>query len=234
MAIDLNPIVHKHVAAFNEKRLEKIQSLSVKSLLRRKNPYLFLARNTVDVEELAQSLVAATISSSEETQFGQALENIAIDVCAEAFGGQKSSSSGIDLDFTREERRYLVSIKSGPAWGNSSQIAKMRDDFRKAVQVIRQGDKNAAVFPVNGCCYGRGDQDRGDYRKVCGAAFWELVSGEDDLYQRLMEELTTVAANGFSDSVELAVGEIAEELRAEWADDEGTLDWAKILAHNSS
>lgn len=233
MPIDLKPIVAAHIGAFNAKRLDKITSLKVNQLLRKKNPYLFVARNTVTPHDLAQSLVLATISSSEETQFGQALENIAIDVCREAFGGQKSSTTGIDLDFTRDAHRYLVSIKSGPAWGNSSQVAKMREDFRKAVQVIRQGDRNAVVHPINGCCYGKTDRDHGDYRKVCGAAFWELISGEKDLYQRLMSELSAVASNGFSDSVDAAVAKVADELQSDWAGEDDRLDWAKILGHNS-
>ena len=233
MPIDLEPIVRQHVQTFNAKRRAKIGQLRVSELLRKKNPYLFIARNTVTADDLARSLVTATLSSSEETQFGQTLENIAIDVCAQAFGGQKSSATGIDLEFYRDNRRYIVSIKSGPSWGNSSQVAKLREDFRRASRVIRQNDLGAVVEAINGCCYGRAQNDYGDYRKVCGAAFWELISGEDDLYRRLLSLLDQASANGFAETVEAAISEIADQLRVDWADEHGQLDWERILDHNS-
>ena len=232
MPVDLEPIVTRHVQAFHARRLAKIQTLDVTSLLRKKNPYLFVARNTVAVEDLAQSLITATISSSEETQFGQTLENIAIDINAASFGGSKSGAQGIDLEFVRDNRRYIVSIKSGPAWGNSSQVARMRDDFKRAVRVIRQGDRDVVVEPVNGCCYGRIQKDYGDYRKVCGAPFWELISGEPDLYRRLVPFLSKEAANGFASAVDAATEAIAKQLRDAWALPDGNLDWARIVDHN--
>ena len=33
-------------------------------------------------------------------------------------------SPGIDLEFDKDGVRYIVTIKSGPNWGNSSQIGK--------------------------------------------------------------------------------------------------------------
>ena len=85
-------------------------------------------------------------------------------MCAAAYGGRKSGIEGIDLEFERDGIRYLVSVKSGPNWGNSSQIKKMRDYFRQARRVL--GTNNGTrgkVVAVNGCCYGRtsGDGDQG-------------------------------------------------------------------------
>ena len=77
--------------------------------------------------------------------------------------------------------RYIVSIKSGPNWGNSSQIAKLRDNFAAAIRVIRQGNRTANVIAVNGCCYGRETRpDKGEYFKYCGQEFWELISDDVD------------------------------------------------------
>ena len=233
MAIDLDLIVERHVREFNKKRLGSVQELRVATLLRRKNPYLFVARQTATHETLAASLVAATLSSSEETQFGNTLEGIAIDVCAAAYGGYKSAATGIDLEFIRDEVRYLVSIKSGPSWGNSSQIATLERNFSDALKVIRQNNQRANVQAINGCCYGRCDKHTGLYRKVCGSAFWELISGEPDLYQELVESLIGAATNGFQEEVNQAIGQVEAELRQEWSDQEGHLDWLRILEHNS-
>lgn len=47
----------------------------------------------------------------------------------------KSAAEGVDLEFNKDGKKYLVSIKSGPNWGNSSQIKKMIDNFNKAKNI---------------------------------------------------------------------------------------------------
>lgn len=233
MPVDLDPIVARHVEAFHEARRQRIGRIGVRDLLRKKNPYLFIARGADTPRELARALVDATLSSFEETMFGQTLEDIAIDVCEAAFGGRKSAAPGIDLEFERDGRRYLVAIKSGPSWGNSSQVAKMRDDFRRAISVVRQGRRSLDIQAINGCCYGAPDTDRGDYRKVCGAAFRELVSGETDLFGRLADSLRRASANGHNAAIEALTERIADELADGWCDEAGRLDWPRVVAMNA-
>ncbi len=72
------------------------------------------------------------ISSSEEGIFGDWLEGLAIFINKKVYSGKKSGIIGIDLEFDKDDRRYIVNIKSGPNWGNSSQIAKMVADFKTA------------------------------------------------------------------------------------------------------
>ena len=128
--------------------------------------------------------------------FGNALENIAVDICSAVYGGSKSPATGLDLDFEREGVRYLVAIKSGPNWGNSSQVAKLRQDFNQAIRVARQGNPNLNIQAINGCCYGTVNRDYGDYRKLCGQVFWELISGDDLLFSRLAGVIGRASANG--------------------------------------
>ena len=234
MPVDLDPIVERHVEAFHEARRQRIGRIGVRDLLRKKNPYLFIARGADTPRELARALVDATLSSSEETMFGQTLEDIAIDVCEAAFGGRKSAAPGIDLEFERDGARYLVAIKSGPSWGNSSQVTKMRDDFRRAISVVRQGRRGIDAQAINGCCYGTPNADRGDYRKVCGAAFWELVSGEPDLYGRLADSLRRASANGHNAAIEALTERIEDELADGWCDEAGRLDWPRVVAANAA
>ena len=152
--VELGSIVERHVRAFSEKRRTKIEVLSLPKLLMTKNPYLFIARQVNTPADLAEQLVTAALSSSEETMFGNTLEKIAIDICAAAYNGQKSTATGVDLEFFRGGRRYVVAIKSGPNWGNSSQIARLKQNLAGAVRLIRQHDPEANVMAVNGCCYG--------------------------------------------------------------------------------
>lgn len=234
MPMDLDPIVKRHLTAFHKERLGRIEGLRLeRDLLRKKNPYLFIAQGTDDPADLARVFVNATLAASDETKFGRTLENIAVDVCEAAFGGRKSAAEGIDLEFERDGRRYLVAIKSGPNWGNSSQVTKMRQDFRRAIRIVRQGRRDMDVQAINGCCYGTPDTDHGDYRKVCGAAFWELISGEPDLYARLAGSLRHASANGHNAEIEALTERIADELADGWCGEAGRLDWPRVVATNA-
>ena len=230
MRVDLAEIVTEHLTIFGDKRRRSIEGITLRGLLAKKNPYLFIARQVVTPAELAQELVAATLSSSGETMFGNTLEGIAIDICATVYGGQKSAATGIDLEFSRESRRYLVSIKSGPNWGNSSQITRLRQDLSNAVRLVRQNDTTANVLAINGCCYGSSDRDYGDYRKVCGAGFWELISGDPDLYLRLVEPIRTAASNGFIAERTQLVQRLSVDLTVSWLTADGLLDWERIVS----
>ena len=111
--------VEGNIGSFHDKRLESLNKLKLNSLLNRKNPYLFKSKNVVVASDLIRSLLDAHLSSQEETLFGDFLEDLAIFVADAVHGGWKSSATGIDLEFTKGNSRYIVSIKSGPNWGNS-------------------------------------------------------------------------------------------------------------------
>ena len=86
---------------------------------------------------MVKILLDAHLSSQEEGIFGNFLEGLAIYINGKVYGGKKSSAEGIDLEFEKESKRYIVTIKSGPNWGNSRQIAGMKDDFIKAKRIIK-------------------------------------------------------------------------------------------------
>ena len=67
----------------------------------------------------------------------------------------------------------------------------MKENFEKAKRVLRtSGNKNDNIISINGCCYGiDNNPDKGSYFKYCGQAFWELISGDIDLYMRIIEPL---------------------------------------------
>jgi len=130
------------------------------------------------------------LSSQEETIFGDFLEGLAIFISKKVNGGWKSSAQGIDLEFDRDGKRFILAIKSGPNWGNSSQIQKMREYFLQAKKILRTSNSDLTIVAVNGCCYGRNRKpDKGDYFKYCGQIFWEFISGNSDLYLKLIKPL---------------------------------------------
>src|SRR4030043_23368 len=137
MIEEVGEYVKNNIGAFHNGRLESLKKLKLNKILERKNPYLFKAKNVLLAQDLVKILLDAYLSSQEETIFGNFLEGLAIFVNKKAYKGQKSSTQGIDLEFNKEKVCYIVAIKSGPNWGNSSQVRKMREDFRKAKQTLR-------------------------------------------------------------------------------------------------
>ena len=175
---DVTQYVENNIAIFHNKRIQSLDSLRLSQILKRKNPYLFKAKYILTSESIIKGLVDAHISSNEETLFGDWLEGLAIFINGEVYGGKKSGIRGVDLEFDNDNRRYIVNIKSGPNWGNSSQIAKMIDDFKSATRTLRTSNSRLNVVAINGCCYGIDNSpEKGDYLKYCGQRFWEFISG---------------------------------------------------------
>ena len=110
--------------------MASLSGLRLREVLKRKNPYLFKAKNLVTAAELVSGMLTACLSSQEETIFGAFLEGLAIFICARAYAGRKSAAEGIDLEFEKDAILYIVSLKSGPNWGNSSQITLPRSTGR--------------------------------------------------------------------------------------------------------
>lgn len=87
-------------------------------------------------QDIVKGILDAHLSSQEETIFGEFLEGLSIFINNMVYGGTKSSAVGIDLEFEKDGIKYIVSIKSGPNWGNSQQVTKMKEDFNKAKKVL--------------------------------------------------------------------------------------------------
>ena len=105
------------IKPFYEIRLTRLESAKLSDISKRKNPYLFKAKNIETAGDLAKSILDAFLSSQEETIFGDLMENLAIHVCREVFDGKKAEEGlylSIDLIFERDDKTYVVGIKSGP------------------------------------------------------------------------------------------------------------------------
>ncbi len=233
---DVVQYVEKHIGTFHERRLSKLRELRLKDILKRKNPYLFKAKDLTP-EGLVRGLLEAFLSSQEETLFGEFLEGLAIYVCARTLRGRKSAVPGIDLEFEKENVLYLVAVKSGPNWGNSSQIARMRDDFTRARRTHRTNNPNSNIVAVNGCCYGRDNHpDKGDYFKYCGQRFWEFITGNPDFYLYVIEPLGHRAKERNEQFLK-AYGDIRDRFVEEFMRDfcQGyRIDWQRLVKYNSA
>src|SRR5947209_7124687 len=90
-----NYLAEHVITPFYNVRLEGLQSLRLSSILKRKNPYLFKAKNIELAGDLIKSVVDAFLSSQEETIFGNLLEGFAIYISNVLCGGFKSGDDNL-------------------------------------------------------------------------------------------------------------------------------------------
>ncbi len=224
--------IEAELRGFYAKRLENLSQLKLESVLKRKNPYLFKAKGIHTALELVRAILDAYLSSSEEENFGQVLEHIAIFVAEQVHGGRKSALAGIDLEFDKEAVRYLVQIKSGTNWANSSQRKRLRQDFREATAYHQEHSPQMEIMCVEGSCYGRRNT-----KTETHTIFWEFLSGDPNLYLDLIVPMGS-AARTFSTAFEQARVDLERSFAATFAErfchPDGTLDWQTVLAFISA
>lgn len=230
--------VENNIGVFHSKRIESVDKLKLSKVLAKKNPYLFKAKNVQTSAEIVSSIVNAFISSNEETIFGDWLEGLAIFINHQVFGGRKSGIPGIDLEFEKDDIKYIVNIKSGPNWGNASQISKLKSDFLTAKKTLRTSNSKLNVIAINGCCYGRDNNpDKGEYFKYCGQKFWEFISGDNELYIELIKPLSH-RAKEHNEEYQLSYSHLLNrfirEFSLDYCLDNGEIDWKKLIQFNSS
>jgi len=234
---DVIDYVEKNISLFHEKRISKIGTLKLKDVLQKKNPYLFKAKYLQTAESIVKELVKAYISSSEETMFGDWLEGLAIFINQKVYSGRKSGITGIDLEFDNNGIRYIVSIKSGPNWGNSSQITKMENNFNTAKKSLRTSNSNLNIVCVNGCCYGKDkNPDKGSYYKYCGQVFWEFIGGNESIYTDIIEPLGHKAKEhneNYIKKYSQMINRFTREFIELFCDNNGNIEWKNLVEFNS-
>jgi len=235
---EVTDFVNTNISVFHKNKLNRLKEIKLKTLLKKKNPYLFRAKNISLGSDLVTNILEAFLSSSEEKLFGDLLEELAVFISERTCGGRKSAATGIDLEFENSGTNYLVSVKSGPNWGNSSQQHKQQQDFQTAVRILKQSKskRTANVQPVLGICYGRTKTThlRG-YLKVVGQNFWYLISGNEYLYTDIIEPLGYRAKEHnvrFVKQKSKIINSFTHTFLAEFCDD-GVINWKKLVEFNS-
>ena len=233
------------IKPFYEIRLSRLESAKLSDISKRKNPYLFKAKNIETAGDLAKSILDAFLSSQEETIFGDLMENLAIHVCHEVFNGKKAEEGiyrSVDLIFEKDKKTYVVGIKSGPNWGNADQVNTMRKNLRNAKKLLKAAGKKD-IISVNGCMYGRDNQPykinkkdkQLNYYKICGQPFWELISGDGELYKKIIQPLDKEAKKRDEVFKSLYIKKINEMTKhiIDLFYTKNNLDWNKIVDYVS-
>jgi hypothetical protein len=237
LSLDLvREYVNDHIVTFHNAKLRSLDSLQLDRLLT-KNPYLFKAKNIGTANELISGLLEAFLSSSEEKLFGDFLEGLAIYIAGITCGGHKSTAQGMDLEFIDKGIYNIVSIKSGPNWGNSSQHHKLQQDFNNAMARVKQLNRGANVEPVLGICYGKTKTSYvKNYKKVVGQSFWHLISDNQQLYVDIIEPIGYRAKEHnemFDSEKNKVINRFTKQFLDRFCDDAGSIDWVSLVEFNS-
>ena len=229
--------VNNNIDDFHKRKLASLERLTLRKLLQ-KNPYLFKAKNITSASELIIGLLDASLSSSEEQLFGDFLEGLAVFIAERTCNGRKSAAQGIDLEFVNHNTHYIVSIKSGPNWGNSSQHRRLAQDLRDGVIRVRQSRTALNVQPVLGICYGktRTKFSTDGYLKVVGQNFWYLISDNPDLYTDIVEPIGYRAKehnDRFIQGRAALENKLTGQFVNAFCDPSGAIDWIRLVQANS-
>lgn len=236
---EVRDYVEEHISVFHQKRLEYVSiKVNLNEILKQKNPYLFRAKNILIAQDLVKGFLDAFLQSQEETLFGEFIENLAIFVCSKVFNAKRSNLTGIDLEFEKEDCIYIVEIKAGWNWGNSSQIKQLKINFKNAKDFLEKqtGEK---VIAVNGCCFGKKKNkhpEKDGYYKICGQEFWELISGSENLYIDIIEPIGHKAKQKneeFLEAYAAVINKFTLEFAQRFCLKDGKIDWKKLLEFNS-
>lgn len=233
---DICDFVNENIVDFHKRRISTLEGLRLQTLLK-KNPYLFKAKNITTAHELITGLLDAFLSSSEEKLFGDFLEELAVFIATKTYNGHKSSAPGVDLEFFKDNIHYIVSIKSGTNWGNSSQHRKLQEDLANAVRRIKQSHHATNVQSVLGICYGKTKTSYlNGYLKVVGQNFWYLISNDEELYKEIIEPIG-YRAREHNDSFYSEKGRVVNKFTKLFLNNycfpNGTINWDKLVEFNS-
>lgn len=113
----------------------------------------------------------------------------------------------------------------------------MKDNFRKAKRILGTNLSQIKVVAVNGCCYGKDERpDKGEYLKLCGQRFWELISGDEELYTEIIEPLghrSKERNEYFQEEYAKMINRFTISFAQEYCDEQGAIDWKKLVRFNS-
>lgn len=229
---ELEEIVQSALDQFYGRRLALFDKLKLKKLLQRKNPYLFRAMGITQPRELVTALLSAYLSSSDEGIFGGAFfEPVAIAVS----GGRKSITNSIDFELEVDGTVRAYEVKSGLSVFNARSLRRQIQAFEEC----RRRLPGRAFEAVVGYAYGRRcapPKGNRNFREVSGQSFWEEISGDSDLYKKILDLLARKADQHlatYKSAHDEASNRFIAEFQGEFATPDGQIDWDKLLIFNS-
>ena len=204
--------------------IKTVDSLNVKTVMKRKNPYLFRAKAMNGAAQIIDAILAAFVSSSEETIFG----NVFFEPIATAAAqGQKALAEGMMVE--RDNTSYAIAVKSGTSVFNADSRKKQEQNFMAASKLAQQAKKR--FVPIVGYGYGK--------KKVSNRGlpkFYMELAGKEEFYIKLirfMDKLPEKYVEEFDASYQKAANRLVREFTQEFCFEDGSIDWEKLVKFNS-
>ena len=141
--------------------------------------------------------------------------------------------------YKKKNSNYFVSVKSGPAWSNSTSMKKQKEQFRTARRVFNTSRKTVPTMCIEGCCYGNDNKgyNDSDHEKYCGEKFWTLISGESTLFVDIIEPLGYKAKEKneeYYKAYNQMLNKFVREFVNEYCNDNNDIEWDKIVRLNAA
>lgn len=226
--------IEQSLLDFQTRRLDGLQNVAARKLLKNKNPFLFAATGVESVGALAYRLLDAFLSSSEETIMGNAFfEPIARAACQ----GTKSSAAGVDIDVVVNGVHRAIAVKSGTKVFNSSSKKKQDDCFRAVLQ--RHMGSGVPVECIVGYAYGCTrfrPSKKFVFAQMAGRVFWSYMTGDDAFHYFLFDRIRSgheQYASQYERAKEETLARLTDEIRLELGTEGGSVNWEAFIRMNS-
>ncbi len=223
--------IAKALETFYERLTANLDGIDIYKILKKKNIYLYRAKGVQTAAEVVDSILAAFVSSSEETLFGNLFfEPLAIVVS----GGQKAMTEGADITVDAGTAIYTIAVKSGTSVFNADSRKRQEQNFAAAAKRAQQARK--AFFPVIGYGYGKKNTNRNGTMELAGRDYWWWLTGDKDFYTKIITYMGTKPeeyAKTFRAAYARALNRMTLDFSLQFCDETGAIDWEKLIAFNS-
>ena len=228
-------VISDALNAFYNALLKKIETIDLKDVLKHKNPYLYRAKDMKTAEDIVDAILAAYVSSSEETIFGnEFFEPIVIALS----GGVKAQATGIDVMIEDRENNTVkaIAVKSGTNVFNADSKKRQNENFMEGASRARQA--KMAYDAVIGYCYGRKSQKKSKnakpviYRELAGQDFWHEITGDPEFYKKIIDymgNLPEQKLKEYKSKYSQARQRMLGGFKKDFCTSDGKIDWSKTI-----
>lgn len=213
---------------------KKLEVIDVDKILKRKNPYLYRAKGIHNASQIVSEILAAYVSSSEETVFGNSFFE---PLAAAVSGGQKAVTEGVDITVDKDNTIYSIAVKSGTSVFNADSRKRQEQNFQSAQKRAQQAKK--AFYPVVGYGYGKKRIAPGKekfYKEIAGKDFWYWLTGDPDFYIKIVSYMGVRPdeyAREFEEAYNKAENRMVRQFTIKYCNDDGSINWDALIKFNS-
>ncbi len=229
--------IAKALETFYSSLLVKIDTINITDIIKRKNPYLYRAKAMQSAAEIVESVLSATVSSSEETIFGNCFfEPLAL----AASGGNKALAEGVDImvEDKTDNIIYAIAVKSGTSVFNADSKKRQEQNFNAARKLAQQA--RSIYEPIIGYSYGKkrptGNGRPTIYKELAGQDFWYELTGDPLFYIKIINYMGNKPEQyleKYRESYNKASNRLVKQFTENFCDDDGSINWEKLVRFNS-